>query len=222
MRLLVRLVGVIAIVLAIPMVTALFWSGPLESLLERWQAEPPSTGWVAGLLIALLASDILLPVPSGPVITLAGGQIGVLPTAIAAWTGLMLGGLAAFAVAKRLGPAVTRRLASPEDLEGLKSTARQHDAWLLLVTRPLPILAEATVLLCGTLDTSWPRLLWTLGIGNAAVATAFAVLGQQASEQEWMFMAIVLSVVVPLAMTWVVRHRWLKQQRRNERVANEP
>lgn len=205
---LVRLVGVIAIVLVVPLATTTLWYSPLEALLEGWRDDPPTTIWLAAALGAVLAADILLPVPSGPVITLAGGQLGVVTTAAAAWLGLMLGGLVAFAVAKRLGPSVTERLIPAADLEGLKSSARQHDVWLLLVTRPLPILAEATVLICGTLDTTWRNLLWTLAIGNAAVAIAFAVLGQQATDQEWLLIAIVLSVMLPLAFTWIVRARW--------------
>ncbi|MEM9512629.1 MAG: VTT domain-containing protein, partial [Cyanobacteria bacterium P01_E01_bin.48] len=139
------------------------------------------------------------------------GQLGIATTAIAAWLGLMLGGLLAFAVAKRLGPAVTERLILAADLDGLKSSARENDVWLILVTRPLPILAEATVLVCGTLDTSWRNLLWTLAIGNAVVAIAFAALGQQATDQEWLLIAIVLSVMLPLALTWIVRARWLRK-----------
>ena len=212
MRSLVRLVAVVAVVLGLPILTAPWWSGPLQSQIEQWQQHPPSQAWLATGLILVLASDILLPVPSGPVITLAGGQLGAASTAVAAWFGLTLGGVMAFAVAKRLGPAVTGRFVAPQDLPGLKASGREHDAWLLLVTRPLPVLAEATVIVCGTLDTSWHRLLWTLGIGNAVVATAFAVLGERANEQEWMLVALVLSVVVPLSLTWIARRRWLQRQ----------
>ncbi|MCO6047200.1 VTT domain-containing protein [Aeoliella sp. ICT_H6.2] len=207
MRSLIRLVLVVAILLGLPLLTVSLWSGPLEHWFEAWRQSPPPAGWLVAALVAVLAADILLPVPSGPVITLAGGQLGIALTAASAWVGLMLGGVAAFAVTKRWGPAVARRLAAPEELDNLRATAHEHDVWLLLVTRPLPILAEATVLLCGALDTRWSRLLWTLSVGNAAVATAFAVLGSQAEEHEWMATAIVLSVVVPLAGTWVVRHR---------------
>lgn len=210
MRSLLRIITVIAILLGVPLLTAALWSGPLEQLFARWQQSPPPAIWLALGLIAVLAADILLPVPSGPVITLAGGQLGTLPTTAAAWTGLMLGGIAAFAITKRWGRPLAERLAPPDELGRLRDAARRHDVWLLLVTRPLPILAEATVLVCGTLDTSWWRLLWTLAAGNAVVALAFALLGSQAEEHEWMMVAIVLSVVVPLAGTWMLRQR-LKQ-----------
>lgn len=219
MRSLIRLVLVVAVLLGLPLLTASLWSGPLEHWFATWRESPPPAGWLVVALVAVLAADILLPVPSGPVITLAGGQLGVALTASAAWLGLMLGGVAAFAVTKRWGPAVAARFAAPEELENLRTTAREHDVWLLLVTRPLPILAEATVLLCGALDTRWSRMLWTLAVGNAAVATTFAVLGSQAEEHEWMATALVLSIVVPLAGTWIVRHRIRRRAEMNEGTA---
>ena len=211
MRSLVRLVGVVAVLLGIPLLTMVVWSGPLEAWLENWNETPPAAGWLAVALMLVLAADILLPVPSGPLITLAGGHLGVAMTALAAWLGLMLGGLVAFAVAKRWGQPIAERLAAPDDLANLRGAAREHDVWLLLVTRPLPILAEATVLLTGTLDTRWRRLIGSLAVGNAAVALTFAMLGSQAEEQEWMVTAIVLSIVVPLAATWFVRREVLRR-----------
>jgi len=211
MRSLLRLLGIVAVVLGVPLLTVALWSGPLEASLAAWQTNPPPAAWLVGGLIALLAADILLPVPSGPLITLAGGQLGAPLTAASAWLGLMLGGLLAFAAAKRWGVALAQRFADRAELARLQGVAREHDVWLLLITRPLPILAEATVLLVGVLNTSWPRLIASLAVGNAVVATTFAALGQQAEQNEWMLVAIVLSVVVPLAGTWLVRRRLLSQ-----------
>ncbi|WP_442483411.1 TVP38/TMEM64 family protein [Aeoliella sp. SH292] len=207
MHSLLRLVLVVAVVLGVPLLTAALWNGPLERWFAAWHDSPPPTAWIVTALVGVLAADILLPIPSGPVITLAGAELGVPVTAVAAWLGLMLGGTSAFAITKRWGTRLAERFAAPEDLANLRTSAREHDVWLLLVTRPLPILAEATVLLCGALDTCWSRMLWTLAVGNAAVALAFAFLGSQAEEHEWMTVAIVLSIVVPLAGTWLVRQR---------------
>lgn len=208
------MVGVVAVLLALPLLTVSLWSDPLEGWMASWRESPPPAGWLAAALVVVLAADILLPVPSGPLITLAGGHLGLAMTAAAAWVGLMLGGIAAFAITKRWGGSLAERLASADDLKNLKTLADEHDTWLLLVTRPLPILAEATVLLCGALDTCWSRLLWTLAIGNGVVALAFALLGSQAEEQEWMATAIVLSIVAPLAATLVVRQRMRQRSRR--------
>lgn len=213
----IRLLTLITILLALPLLTVSLWSGPLENWIESWQDTPPSAGWLATALVLVLAADILLPVPSGPLITLAGGHLGVPLTAMTAWLGLMLGSVAAFGITKRWGGKLARKLASPEDLATLQAMADKHDTWLLLVTRPLPILAEATVLLCGALDTRWSRLLWTLAIANAAVALTFAALGQQAEQQEWMTIAIVLSIVVPLAATQLVRQRIRSLMQHQER-----
>ena len=207
MKAFLRILLVVVVLLVLPLVTVAARQGPLESQLAEWKQSPPSSLMLVLLLIAALASDILLPVPSGPLITLAGGQLGVAVTAIAAWLGLMLGGLVAFAIAKRWGHAAAAKFASADELQRLVQVARKHDVGLILITRPLPILAEAAVLVAGVLDVEWRRLVASLAVGNAVVAVTFAALGQQAAEQEWMAIAIVLSVVLPLALTWFVRMR---------------
>ncbi|MGI9455170.1 MAG: TVP38/TMEM64 family protein [Aeoliella sp.] len=208
MRSLLRIVLLVTVVLVLPLMTVALWSGPMEDWLEAWRESPPPAPLLATALVLLLASDILLPVPSGPLITIAGSQLGVVLTAAAAWLGLMLGGVVAFTLAKCWGRPLAERFAAASELASLRKIADQHDVWLLLVTRPLPVLAEATVLLAGVLDTRWRRLLWTLGIGNAVVAVAFAVLGQQAEQNEWLAIAVVLSIALPLAAAWAFRRRF--------------
>ena len=207
-RSLVRLTLLVAIVLAVPLVGFAAWAGSLEEWLALWRENPPSPLLLAGILVLLLASDILLPIPSGPLITLAGAQLGGVFAAAAAWLGLMLGGVAAFGLAKRYGRPFAERIASPEDIEALRHVAKQHDVWLLLITRPLPVVAEATVLLLGLLRTGWPRLLGSLGVGNGVVAVVFALLGEYANQSEWLAIAVILSIALPLAAGWVGR-KWL-------------
>src|SRR5690606_17952301 len=100
---LVRPVLLMTVVLALPLVGALLWAAPLGEWIAAFQADPPSRVELAGLVVLLLAGDILLPVPSSPLITLAGAQLGWLWAALAAWVGLTLGGAVTVWAARRWG-----------------------------------------------------------------------------------------------------------------------
>lgn len=64
---------------------------------------------------------------------------------------MTVGGMIAFALARRWGRPLAERFAGAEELSELEDTASTHGTWLVLLTRPLPVLAEAGVLLVGTL-----------------------------------------------------------------------
>lgn len=206
---LVRLVGVVTVVLLVPLVTTVVWGQLGEAWLGQWRGSPPSDGWIAGSLVAVLAADILLPVPSAPLITLAATQIGWLATWWWAWCGLTLGGWVAFGIARWGGPRLVQRLASDDDLHALRARADQNLPLLVLLTRPLPVVAEVAVLVVGLLGCRWMSVAWSLALGNCVVAGAFALLGAQATTGDGLAIAISVAIIAPLALTWWVRQKWL-------------
>src|ERR1700752_3185157 len=96
------------VVLAVPVVPfLLFGQKGLERALDEWREHPPPPGYVAAAVVALLATDVFLPIPSSLVSTLAGWQLGALGGTAASWIGMTLGAAIGFAVARRFGqPAV--------------------------------------------------------------------------------------------------------------------
>lgn len=209
--LLLTLVAVLPVLLVVP----------LEPVLSDWpdrlDAASASPTWLLLLVVGLLASDIVLPVPSAPLITLASAQLGFVPTAIAAWLGLMIGSLAAFALTYRYGEPIARRLGKPEELDALRQAMNQYDVWLLLLSRPLPVIAEAAVLLAGLLRVQWPRAVAYLSVGNAVVAIVFSLLGSLAKSNEWLAVAIVLSIALPIAFG----HQWYARLKQADEIPRQ-
>ncbi len=198
--------------LLVPIVPFVLCGDRLESWAAAWVETAPSPWLLAGMTAALLASDIFLPVPSSLVSTLAGAQLGLVPAALASWIGLTIGGVAGFGLARGCGRPLVRRLSAPEDLAAMDRTGRQLGVWLLAATRPLPVLAEAMVLLAGTTDMPWRTFLPVLAIGNLAVATAYSALGSFAWQQNALPVALGASVALPVAATAVVRWQWLRRR----------
>lgn len=193
------------IVLALPLAGAAMWASPLGEWVAPFRADPPGPAELAGLLVVLLAGDIVLPVPSAPLITLAGAEIGWLWAAVAAWTGLTLGGVATVWAARCWGQPLVERWIGQQDFDGLRATCDRHGVWLLLVSRPLPIVAEGILLTISLAEPRWVRTLGALAAGNAVVAATFALLGAKAAASEGLTIGVALSIAIPLALAWYVR-----------------
>ncbi|MCA9234930.1 MAG: VTT domain-containing protein [Planctomycetales bacterium] len=198
-RALIKPLLIVAVVLVLPLILLVASGESFTGLLDRWRADPPSDATLATLVVVVLASDVVLPVPSGPVATLAGAQLGTSLGAAAACAGMTAGAAIAFALARRWGRPLAERLSSPESLAELDDACQRHGPWMLAVTRPLPVLAEAGALLVGALQMPWRRFLPPVLLANAALGVAYAALGEYAAEREWLPMAVGLAAAAPLA-----------------------
>jgi 3-dehydroquinate synthase len=197
----------ITVVLVVPLLLLAAWGESFALVAQRWQTNPPARWVIAAAVTAILASDVFLPVPSGPISTLAGSQLGfVLGTAVST-LGMTLGAVIAFALAKAWGRPLAERYSSTKQLAELETACTNHGTWMLILTRPLPILAEACALLVGVLQMPWQQFLPTVLVSNFLIAATYSVLGQQAANYGWLPMAVCASVAVPVLVMWWWRRK---------------
>ncbi|MHB8902299.1 MAG: VTT domain-containing protein, partial [Thermoguttaceae bacterium] len=153
------------------------------------------------LIVALLSTDVFLPIPSSVLSTLGGETLGFALGTAASFAGLMSGAAIGFGVAKLAGPPLMARLASPEDVAALDRLSRRAGASVLIVTRPVPILAEAAVLFFGSTGLTWARFLAPVALANLVIAAAYSALGA------WVHLpaALALSIALPVLAAWIAR-----------------
>jgi uncharacterized membrane protein YdjX (TVP38/TMEM64 family) len=212
---LVRLSLIISLALLVPVVPFLLFGERLDSAVQQWLRSDPSQTALEAIVVAVLASDIVLPVPSSFVNTWAGAQLGIVRGAVCAFAGLSLGSVAGFAVAGCFGYPVAHRLASVDDLRRMELVSEQYGWLVLIATRPLPVLAEATVLVLGATGLAWRSFLPALLLSNLALATGYAALGAATESSGQLFVVLALSVAVPIAATAIVR-RWIAQRQNRQ------
>lgn len=201
-----RLLLLVTVVLIMPLVLLAISGEVFAEPIHRMQASPPPPWIVAAAVVAILASDVFLPVPSGPVSTLAGSQLGFIAGTAASSAGMTLGAIIAFGLARRWGRPVAERFSSPERLAEVEEACRRHGPWMLVLTRPLPVLAEAAALLVGALHMPWPAFLAPVAATNLALAAAYATLGSQAADSKWLSLALAATIAVPVgAAAWYQR-----------------
>jgi uncharacterized membrane protein YdjX (TVP38/TMEM64 family) len=206
MRSVIRAAILLSVFLAIPIIPFLILGETFETQVTSWMQEQHELqlAIVAGLLV----SDIFLPIPSSAVITYAGGVLGLWAATLTSWFGLTFGACLGFGLAKLLGKPFARRFAEAEDLQRVERVTERYGPAVLLLTRPLPILAEACVLLMGTTELSWKRFLLPVVVANFGISLVYALCGVGFQEQKTLIIVAVTSGTLPLLLALMIR-RWL-------------
>lgn len=198
----------VAAVLLIPIFPFLLLGEAFEERVAQWSrrhlaGETADVGVKFGVVTGLLAADLFLPIPSSAVSTYAGGVMPLASAAAASWLGMTAGACLGFGLARGLGRPFAARRAGQDDLERMHGLAERYGPLTLVLTRPLPLLAEACVLLLGTTRLSWRRFLAPVLVSNLVISLTYTVCGRAFAGQSGFWPAVILSGTIPLlAALW--------------------
>jgi len=212
MRELAHWILAIALVLLVPVVPFLSFGNWLETEIESW-CDPSTSGPVkVALVVSVLAADIVLPVPSSAVSTFGGAQLGAFWGTLASWLGMTVGTVAAFGLARVWGHRLAARWTDADDLARMEALCERFGPAIVVVVRPLPVLAEASVLLLGAMNLSWRRFLVPALASNLGIALVYSLLGELAIAHGHLAAALAASIAVPVLALLLAR-RWLPVRR---------
>ncbi len=153
---------------------------------------------LAALAIALLlAADVALPIPSSLVSTAAGALFGWLQGACISWVGMTLGGIIAWVIGRWVGRSGLRRFVGEAELARAERLAVRYGAAAIILARPVPVLAEASVLLAASCGMSLARFLVHCALANAGIALVYAVVGAFAMDVSSFLLAFAGAIVLP-------------------------
>ena len=193
------------LVLMVPIVPFLFLGGQLDEWLRGLAEDPPDPVATFGLVVGLLATDILLPIPSSVISTLSGWQLGWFWGTVATWIGMNLGAAIGFALARRFGRTFALIFSRGEDLERMREVMDRHGPTVLALTRAMPVFAEASVLIAGIHRLAWGRFLTVVLFSNLGIAISYAAFGDYAERNQWLPLALVVSVALPVLVAAIGR-----------------
>ncbi len=195
------------LLLLVPIVPFVIWGEQLEPWIETTIRE--LDGWLlVGASLAAMIVDIFLPVPSSMIGTMLGTRFPWPATVALIWSGLTMGACLGFGLAHWFGAALVLRLSSGEELQRLQDLAAKHGPRALVLTRGLPVLAEATVLMFGAAKLPWRRFFPAVGLANLGLALAYATLGWLGQSQGVALWAIYISILIPATSSFIARWFW--------------
>ena len=131
---------------------------------------------VATTVFALLALDVFLPVPSSIVSTASGVLLGFVPGTAVVWGGMMAGCLLGYAVGSR-GSRAARRLVGEEGIARAAQLVKRYGDLTIVLCRPVPVLAEASVVFAGLVRAHYGRFIRLTAASNLGIAAGYAAVG---------------------------------------------
>lgn len=192
------------LVLLVLVIPFLIWGDLFDERQVRiWVAEVSSPAIVAGLIAAILATDIFLPIPSSVVSTVAGVVLGVGLGTLASWVGMTAGACLGYGLARLLGRPLARRFSSDEELDRMDQLSARYGPLILILARGVPVMAEASVLLLGTAKLSWWRFFPPVAAANLGLALAYAAFGDLADRYAPLPIVLAVSVALPVLAAMV-------------------
>ena len=157
------------------------------------------------LAVALLTVDAVLPVPASLVMVAAGALYGTVTGALLALLGRVLMALVGYAIGQRGGPLVAR-LVPRDGRDRADGLLQRWGAMAIVVTRPVPLLAETVTILAGASSIGWGRVALAALVGSIPEAVLYAGSGALAHSLEET--ALIWGALLILACTLWIVGRW--------------
>lgn len=141
-------------------------------------AEATIASAVAG--VALLVGDVVLPVPSSLVMIAHGALFGVVVGALLSLAGSVGAAMVGVGIGRRGGALLTRLVTDAQKARG-DSLLHRWGLLAVVVTRPVPILAETVAILAGASKLPVAHVAMASAAGGLPAALLYALAGAVAA-----------------------------------------
>lgn len=167
-------------------------------------------GIMAALVgVGLLIADVFLPVPSSLVMIAHGAIFGVFIGTLLSLIGSVGATLVGFTVGRRGGSLLERMVTKQERVRANRLLSR-WGALAIVITRPIPLLAETVAILAGASPLGWARVTVAAIAGSLPGALLYALTGAIAFNSG---SAVVVFVIVLLvAALFYAISRWTESR----------
>jgi uncharacterized membrane protein YdjX (TVP38/TMEM64 family) len=150
----------------------------------------------ASVGVGLLIADVVLPVPSSLVMVAHGALFGVVWGTTLSLFGSVGAAMFAFAIGRR-GGRLMERLVTPAEHARASNVLARWGTLAIIVTRPVPLLAETVAIIAGTSSMSWRSVVIASLAGSLPPALLYALTG--AAVANFQSTALMFGVVLLIA-----------------------
>jgi uncharacterized membrane protein YdjX (TVP38/TMEM64 family) len=159
----------------------------------------------AAVGVGLLVADVLLPVPSIAVMVAHGALFGIVGGTLLSLLGSVGAALLGFGIGRR-GGGIFEQLVTPQERERADDLLRRWGTLAIIVTRPVPLLAETVAIVAGTSSLGWGRTTLAALAGSLPPALLYAITGAAAVNLQGTLL-IFAAVMLIAGFFWVVGRR---------------
>jgi len=192
------------VLIGIVLVPFFFFETEFNAFAAR-MTEGSAASWLASTTIFwLLALDVFLPVPSSIVSTAAGVLLGWWRGSMVVWAGMTVGSLLGYAIGARAA-GMARRFVGDAGLERAEVLVRRYGSWTIVICRPVPVLAEASVIFAGLVRAPFPRFLALTALSNLGIAVGYAAFGAFSMRVDSFLVAFLGALIIPGVVMGIVK-----------------
>ena len=108
-----------------------------------------------------------------------------------------------------------------DDLSRMQRLSDRFGPAVLIISRGVPVLAEASVLLMGVHQLTWRKFLPAVLLSNLGVAFAYAALGDYAERNQWLPLALGVSIALPVLLATMMSRFLMATQAKQVNKADD-
>jgi uncharacterized membrane protein YdjX (TVP38/TMEM64 family) len=184
------------VLIGLVLVPFFLFEDQFNALAARMTQSGTAASLVALAIIGLLASDVLLPIPSSIVSTAAGVLLGFWKGVAAIWVGMMVACVIGYALGAWTSEAA-RRFVGDAGLARAQRLVDRYGDWTIVLCRPVPVLAEASVIFAGLIKAPFKKFLMLTMWSNLGVAVGYAAFGAFSMSVDSFVLAFLGSLLLP-------------------------
>jgi membrane protein DedA with SNARE-associated domain len=203
-----RWLVVAAIILAGILVPFFVFEARFNQLADELLHGGASVWYVGTVIAALLASDVFLPIPSSVVAAGAGVALGFWRATAVIWLGMTLACVIGYAFGFGTAGAA-ERFVGPGGMARARGLWERFGDYAIVFCRPVPVLAEASVIFAGIARRPFGHFLSMSAWSNLGVAMGYAAIGAFSMRVESFLLAFAGSLLVP-GLAMLASRRWLR------------
>ena len=188
------------ILVALILIPFLLFEDRFNAIADSITRGEASSWYTTAAIGLLLASDVFLPIPSSILAAAAGVVLGFGWGAVTVWAGMTVSCLVGYAFGAQTA-AAAGRFVGEAGMARASNLAMRYGDYALVLCRPIPVLAEASVIFAGIVRRPFSRFLNLTTWSNAGIALGYAAIGAYSMRVDSFLLAFVGAIVVPgLAM----------------------
>lgn len=199
-----------AILLALILVPFVLFEEHFNVLAARLARGDTSKWIVAAGVVALLGSDVLLPIPSSLVSAAAGALLGFWRGTAATAIGMMVGCGIGYWVGQQ-STGLARRFVGVEGQARAARLFARYGDFAVVLSRPVPVLAEASVIVAGLMGMPVGRFMHLTLWANVGVAMAYAAIGAFSMRADSFLLAFAGAMALP-GLAALIARVWSKRE----------
>ncbi len=172
---------------------------------EKWIKEAgPLAGFV---IVLLLVSDLVTPVPSSILMTFSGSLYGIWGGTFFSTVGSVGASVIGFLLG-RFGKEGVSKIITRDDLRSMDGWFYRWGEGILILSRMIPMVTETMSCFAGITDISFRRFLLLILVGTVPMTFFYAYVGHMSESVSQWALPLILGIVVP-GIAWIMMHSFL-------------